>query len=224
MGLGIARGKFGAAKTAYTQRRDERYKTETLRCHVGRVVELSQSGMRVCCKEKPPFKKGGIITFGITAGTQRLPIEGCVVWMRRASWRSSEYELGVQFRDQRPAVRAALAAMAQFGFVATGGASSRAQPGGGGAYAQEAAANAGAASSVQVEVEDLYAVMGLQPSATDDQIRSAFRTLARELHPDVSRDDAAQEKFMRVTKAYSVLRDPVTRKRYDELVERLRAA
>lgn len=169
--------------------------------------------MRIHCKEKPPFKKDSVVTFGVTAGTQRLSVEGLIVWIRRASWCSSEYELGVQFRDQRPAIRAALAAMAQYGFVNPGS-------------VPPAPPNSTGASPVgmTVEVEDLYAIMGIPASATDDQIRTAFRALARELHPDVCRDDAAQDKFTQVSKAYAVLRNPDSRKRYDELVLRLRAA
>jgi Tfp pilus assembly protein PilZ len=210
MGVGGGFGKFGRARAAMVARRDERYKTESLRCHVGQVVDISSSGMRVRCKEKPPFQNGGVVAFGITAGTQKLPVEGRIVWIRRASWRSSEYEIGVEFRDQRPAVRAALSTMGRFGFAAGDRSSSSSRPGSG--------------AGVRVEVEDLYGVLGVSQGATEEQIRTAFRSLARELHPDVSQDEATQEKFLRVTKAYAVLRDPESKKRYDDLLARLNAA
>src|SRR5580765_89420 len=99
--MGGSFGKFGRARAAMAARRDDRYKTDNLRCHVGEVLDISSSGMRVRCKEKPPFQNGGVEMFGITAGTQKLPVEGRIVWIRRASWRSSQYEMGVQFIDQR---------------------------------------------------------------------------------------------------------------------------
>mgnify|MGYP000382104779 CR=1 FL=1 len=56
---------------------------------------------------------------------------------------------------------------------------------------------------------DPYAVLGLNRSATDDDIRRAFRTLAKKLHPDVNPgDQAAAERFKQVSQAYDLLGDP----------------
>ncbi len=62
---------------------------------------------------------------------------------------------------------------------------------------------------------DFYEILGVAPNATQDQIQRAYRKLAREYHPDVNSDPAAEEKFKDVSEAYSVLSDPATRKRYD---------
>ena len=63
----------------------------------------------------------------------------------------------------------------------------------------------------------LYEVMGLEKSATDEEIKKAFRTLALKCHPDKNPDDPeAGEKFKKLNHAYRVLNDTKTRKVYDE--------
>jgi DnaJ-class molecular chaperone len=64
--------------------------------------------------------------------------------------------------------------------------------------------------------DDPYIVLGLQRSATDEDIRRAFRRLAKELHPDLRPGDTASaERFKRVSAAYDLLSDPEKRRRYD---------
>jgi molecular chaperone DnaJ len=62
---------------------------------------------------------------------------------------------------------------------------------------------------------DYYEVLGLVPGASDKDIKSAFRRLARELHPDVSDHPDAQERFREAAEAYEVLSKPETRELYD---------
>ncbi len=62
---------------------------------------------------------------------------------------------------------------------------------------------------------DYYGILGVRRDAGPDEIKKAYRRLARELHPDVNPDPALQERFKEVTQAYEVLSDPEKKQMYD---------
>lgn len=69
-----------------------------------------------------------------------------------------------------------------------------------------------------VEFKDYYSVLGVKRDASADEIKKAFRKLAREYHPDVAKDKkAAEQKFKEINEANEVLSDPEKRRKYDEL-------
>ena len=64
--------------------------------------------------------------------------------------------------------------------------------------------------------KDYYEVLGVSKTATDSEIKSAFRKLAKKYHPDVSTEENAEEKFKECQEAYAVLSDANKRKQYDQ--------
>ena len=64
---------------------------------------------------------------------------------------------------------------------------------------------------------DYYAVLGVARDASDADIKKAYRRLARQYHPDVSKDPEGERKFKEVAEAYATLRDPEKRAAYDQL-------
>jgi curved DNA-binding protein len=69
-----------------------------------------------------------------------------------------------------------------------------------------------------VQFKDYYEVLGVPRTASEDEIKKAFRKLARQYHPDVAKTKkGAEEKFKEINEAYEVLSDPAKRKKYDEL-------
>ena len=63
---------------------------------------------------------------------------------------------------------------------------------------------------------DYYEVLGLQKGASEDEIKKAFRKLAKKYHPDVSKEKDAEEKFKEINEAYEVLSDPKKKATYDQ--------
>lgn len=69
-----------------------------------------------------------------------------------------------------------------------------------------------------IEFKDYYAVLGVPRDASGDDIKKAFRKLARQYHPDVAKDKkTAEAKFKEINEAHEVLSDPEKRRKYDEL-------
>ena len=66
------------------------------------------------------------------------------------------------------------------------------------------------------EKRDYYEVLGISKGASEDEIKKAYRKLAKKYHPDVNKAPDAEEKFKEINEAYEVLSDPQKRATYDQ--------
>lgn len=68
-----------------------------------------------------------------------------------------------------------------------------------------------------MKFKDYYQIMGVPEGASADEIKKAYRKLARKHHPDLNKDDDASDRFKELAEAYEVLKDPTKREEYDQL-------
>ena len=70
---------------------------------------------------------------------------------------------------------------------------------------------------MSVAYKDYYEILGVSKTATEQEIKSAYRKLAKKYHPDVNKTPGAEQKYKDVNEAYEVLHDPEKRQKYDTL-------
>jgi len=187
-------------------RSQKRVPLQRLRWQFGEVLDISESGMcvRLAMGAVPPV--ASLQRFTLRSGQSSVEIVGRVMWLGNNRRGSNSIHAGIKFVDLSPEQARAIVHTLQHG--------------------QLPAPHKPAAApiiSADIEVQDLYAVLGIARDATQEEVRASFRALARILHPDHSTDPASADRFTLVHKSYSVLKDADKRRRYDAMLS-LRAA
>lgn len=221
--------KVGPRRSVRYPRYHERIAPKGMRCPLGEVIDISEGGMRVRSVVKPSVELGVNTRFNVQADRQVLSLSGIVVWVKRVNRRT--YEIGVKWTEMMEPVARMLMEMARTGFVRVEDHAPKNPPPGfrPSKPKDDAGVNAGESRepgtgmSASMELEDLYALLGVSPEASQDDILHAYRALARKLHPDHNTAPDASEKFAVVHKAYTVLRDPIKRRKYDAMMSMARS-
>ncbi|HEX8876534.1 MAG TPA: DnaJ domain-containing protein [Phycisphaerales bacterium] len=172
-------------------RTSKRYDTRLTDCALGSIVDLSTEGARIVSNTEPTVKRGHVFEISLTCGDVRIFVLTRVAWTSQVD--KSVWNIGLHFFEADAQTRADVERL-----LDTAAAGRELLP-------------------TTAEVEDLYATLGVAPSASADEIRSAYRRLARQYHPDYAPDEESSRKFARISKCYMVLRDESLRRRYDEL-------
>ncbi len=163
--------------------------------------------MRVRADSKPDFRTGHVLDVAVSNGEHRISVKARVAWIRKGA--EGRYWIGLAFVDQRPALGEIMTRLARFGYLEVPRSEAPPPP-----------RHSGGPAADQPEVEDLYEILGVGRSATPDEIHAAYRRIAQMCHPDVCGRIDAADRMARANKAYRVLKDPATRKRYDALLRR----
>ena len=191
-----------------------RHNTDAVSCPLGELLDLSGTGMRVAVKGRCPLKVGQQLPMRLKTTQGSIPVTARIVWKKRTGLLGN-YELGCHFEGLKPNLSLALATIARFGFVAAdevraaGGrspsaaaAESRGEPG-----PDRPRPSVGGPASVEASLvlAPYYETLGLAPDADRDQIKSAYRQLARKYHPDVAPGEDNRQKFLKLREAYDLL-------------------
>ena len=199
----------GPGDADWRLRRAERFNGATVRCEFGEVNDVSASGMRVMCAGKPPVKLGGVVPIRLKFGDGSLKLRAQVRWCKRRGLK--RHEVGLMFVQLKPGMPKVLEAIARFG-LASAAKHMDGEPAG--PSPEEKARQRAQAAEVLMDLPNYYRILGLEPDATDAEIKARYRKLAVVCHPDRSSDPDAMQKFEAINEAYHVLSDPQRRESY----------
>lgn len=209
----------------------ERHAVVGLQSTLGSVEDLSCSGLRVWTNRQPRASAGVEVPLVLADGDQRMDVLARVMWVRADAAARGGWQIGLKFVDADQEHISAIESYAKFGHFTTDPEVRRRLHRGESNVNDESqrvkpvrSCGASPAAHLTAEVVDLYAMLGIDRGASEQEIHVAYRRLARQLHPDNSDDPDATEKFAQVAKAYSVLKDDRARGKYDLMLGVKRAA
>jgi hypothetical protein len=187
-----------AQEPEYLERSESRIKARKLSCMQGKVADITCSGMRMLVIKGDLPEVGDVQSYTLSDGVDTIEIKGSVKWVRSGSLFARRSEVGVEFVKVDQPIRDAIVRLAVQGKL---GYSSSEGP---------------TACQIDVDIPNLYSMLGVVHCASPDEIKFAYRKECRRWHPDVNDSSEAAQRFDEISKAYSVLKVPELRARYDE--------
>lgn len=193
----------------FASRADIRIDTKGVHCAQDstkiRVADLTGTGMRltVPSSKLPAIGDTQNYTFTDKQSDHQLTVAGTVRWARKGSVLTRKAEVGIEFIDLPPSHRDALVKLSIQGelLVSNDPESS-----------EEDTAGDHATESIHIS---LYDILAVSPHASEGEIKSGFHKLVKKWHPDQNTTPEAPARFEELHKAYSILKDPTLRARYD---------
>jgi len=191
--LSGAKSQAPSPERPKVSRSNKRYDTRMTDSVLGSVVDLSPDGARIVTRSEPNVRAGHVFEIAIACDGERVFMLSRVAWTRKID--KDLWNIGLHFFDADARARMDLEKLL------------------------DRCASGRELLPTSVEVEDLYAVLGVPRESSLDQIRTAYRNLARKYHPDHAPDEESSRRFSRISKSYMVLRDESLRRRYDQLLK-----
>jgi DnaJ-domain-containing protein 1 len=174
-------------------RLSKRYDTRLTDTVLGSVVDLSTEGARIVTRTEPSVRAGHVFEIALSCEDVKVFVLARVAWTRKVD--KTLWNIGLHFFDADSQAKADMERLLDH------------------------CAGGRELLPTTVEIEDLYAVLGVARESSLEQIRSAYRRLARQFHPDHAPDQESSRQFSRISKSYMVLRDESLRRRYDQLLK-----
>lgn len=173
-------------------RSESRLETEDLLCSLGRIADITGSGMRMIVAPKDLPQVGDIQSYTFSDSNDELTISGTVKWTRKPTLFTRRAEVGVEFTKLDPETREAIIRLAIHGDM-----------------------NLKKDSDIKIHYPNLYKIFGVSQYASQMELQTAYRKNAKIWHPDVCDDPRAAEYFEEIQKAYTILSDERSRANYD---------
>ena len=183
-----------------TRRKMPRHQTDVVRCALGEVINLSGTGMRIAVSGRCRIKIGQVVPIKLKTPSGMMVLSARAVWRRRTGLLGG-HQVGFNFDSITPQQSVALGTIARFGFVA------------GSEVVSDTPSNTASPAQVEASIvlAEYYKRLGLEPSASGDEIKAAYRQLARKYHPDVAPGEENRQKFMELREAYDLINDHLRR-------------
>jgi hypothetical protein len=200
------------------KRVEARFNTDLLTTELGAVMDVSASGVRVRCGGGAVrVAAGDVMPLTLRSPGSDLTVVCRVVRVKKAGLRGGA-EVSLAFVHADAELRKAIQHLGRFGFLPQSGQRNAAAAGAKPGAKTGGASTAGNARRRRPKppLPDYYAVLGVGPDASQEQVRHAYHLLARQQHPDATRDERSAAAFQAITDAYRVLRDPRARREYDD--------